>query len=74
MGHLNFIHYGAKTCKNHFANHATPFQLKDNHRSDARKKEYRCRNANYLTFILGLLTIICFGQNIPPQIEITDIT
>ena len=75
MGHLNFIHSGTKTTENYFGNPAEPLQLKDHNRSGTHKNGSRRSRMNYfLTLILGLFTLVCFAQNTPPQIQITDVT
>ncbi len=71
MGHLNFINSAAE---NYFAGHPASFQLKDNNKSDTRRKGHRCSKMNYfLILILGLFTSVCFAQNNAPQIQITDV-
>ncbi|SRX55270.1 M28 family peptidase [Aequorivita sp. CIP111184] len=75
MGHFNFIHSGVKTAENYFTIHVGPFEFNNNNRCDTRIKRLRfSKMKKNLTFILCLFSLVCLGQNTPPQIEITDLT
>ena len=74
MGHLNFIHSDSESTENYFGISAETFQLNSYNRSDVLEKRWKSSKASYfLTFIIALFTLVCFGQNTAPQIEITDV-
>lgn len=74
MGHLNFINSGARTAENNLAFQKVAFVFKNNYKGYPRTIGLRHSKIKYyLTCALSLFALVCFSQNSPPQIEITDI-